>query len=76
MVTAQLSAEHFGNSIYVLADIPINHAAWNISIAGDGALGGIKSPWTLEALLRLDPRFVICFDRNVLVNGMAFSTTV
>ena len=28
MVTAQLSAEHFGNSIYVLADIPFDSAVW------------------------------------------------
>ena len=53
MVTAQLSAEHFGNSIYVLADIPFDSAAWDISIEGAGAFGGIKSSWTLEALLHL-----------------------
>jgi polyisoprenoid-binding protein YceI len=54
IVTARLSAEYLGNSIYVLGDIPIPYSDWNISIAGAGVLGGLESPWTLEVLLRLN----------------------
>jgi polyisoprenoid-binding protein YceI len=47
-VTFTLSGERIGSAIYVLADIPIAFADWNIS-----APYGLQSPGTLEVLLGL-----------------------
>jgi polyisoprenoid-binding protein YceI len=52
-ITFTLSAERLGDSIYVLADIPILFADWNISNPSVGGFVTTQSSGTLEVLLHL-----------------------
>jgi hypothetical protein len=47
------SVERVGSSVYVLADISLPFAGWNISIQGVPWLADIQSPGTIEVLLDL-----------------------
>jgi hypothetical protein len=52
-ITFALSAERLGNTIYVLAEIPIVFAHWNISNPSVGGFVTTQSSGTLEVLLHL-----------------------